>query len=99
YSSPGSVAVTPSIRATVPPSRLVVLLEVHPGVERRDLVVAVEHEGLAAPELADPPLGCLTPPRVVHARVHVRVEAVLVRRRLVPARLRLLGDQADLHQR
>src|SRR5262249_38216027 len=59
----------------------VVGIEVEAGVEARHLVgVTVEHQGLAAPGLADPLLGRLAPARVIVLRVHVAVEAVLVGR-------------------
>src|SRR4029434_6775016 len=75
---------------------LVVLLQVHARVERRDLIaVAVERQGLPAAELADAPLGGLAPARVVHRGIHVRVEAVLRGRGLLPCRLRLLAHEAD----
>src|SRR5690606_18458498 len=64
---------------------LEVLAQIHPRVQVRDLVrVAVEHEHLAAAELADAALALLAPARVVHLWVDVGVEPVLVRRRLHP---------------
>src|SRR5690349_11543857 len=89
---------TPIMSATRPrrvmgslPRISVVFLQVHSGIEGRHLVrVAVEGQRLATPELADPPLGGLAPARVVDGRVDVRVETVLLRRGLVPGRLRLL---------
>src|SRR5690349_6717094 len=64
-------------RGGVHRGRSVVLLQVHPGVERRDLIaVAVEHDGRPAEELADTALARLRPARVIDGRVHVRVEAV-----------------------
>src|SRR5437899_7247070 len=95
-------AQTPTLSATRTrrDTTLVELLQIHPRVERRDLVrVAVEHERLAAPELADAPLGGLAPARVVDGGVHVGVEAVLLRRRFVPGRLRLLLGETDAHDR
>src|SRR5262245_18621238 len=69
---------------------LVELPQIHPRVERRHLIgVAVERERLAAAELADPALGGLTPARMVHGRVHVGIEAVLLRRLAAPGRLGL----------
>src|SRR4249920_4006512 len=63
-----------------------VLLQIDVVVEAGDLfAVAVEHQRLAHEELADAPFARLAPPRVVHFRVHVRVEAVLPRRRFLPA--------------
>src|SRR5215510_11544408 len=57
---------------------LVVLLQVHARVERRDLIaVPVERQRLPATELADAALGRLTPARVIDRGIHVRVEAVL----------------------
>src|SRR5438552_17117081 len=75
---------------------LIELLEIHARVERRDLVgVAVEHEGLATAELADPPLGRLAPARMADLGVDVRVEPVFRRCRHVPGGLRLVGHEAD----
>src|SRR2546428_2994412 len=93
---------TPTLSATRTrrDTTLVERLQIHPRVERRDLVrVAVEHERLAPAELADAPLGGLAPARVVDGGVHVGVEAVLLRRRLVPGRLRLLLGETDAHDR
>src|SRR5262245_55255598 len=71
----------------------VVSPEVHAGVEARDLVgVAVEHERLAREELADSPLLRLTPARVIDGRIHIGVEAVLVRVVLLPRIQRLFLD-------
>src|SRR5690349_10912450 len=51
------------------PAGLVRFLQVHPRVETRHLVVAIEHQRLAPAELADAALGGLAPARVVHLRV------------------------------
>src|SRR5262245_26898758 len=76
------------------------LPQVHPGVERRHLIaVAVERKRLPPPELADPALGGLAPAWMVHGGVHVGVEAVLLRRRLLPRGLGLLAHEADPHER
>src|SRR5690606_28896802 len=72
--------------------------QVHPAVERCDLVsVAVEHQRLAAPELANASLTRLTPAGMIDLRVHVRVEPVLARVRSHPGRARLLLDKADAY--
>src|SRR3972149_4903824 len=64
---------------------LVKLLQIHPGIHRSHLVgIAVERERFPPPELSDPSLGRLTPARVIDVGVHVRVEAVFPRRRLLP---------------
>src|SRR5262245_11778606 len=79
---------------------LVVAIEIHPGVEARDLIgVAVEHERLAPAGLADPLLGRLAPPRVIVVGIDVRQEAVLLGRVLVPRRTRLLVGERDLDDR
>src|SRR6185312_7527401 len=89
-----------SVFANLPSMILVVLIEVHPGVEARDLIgVAVEHQRRAAPVLTDALLGRLRPPRVIVMRIDVRVEAVLARRALVPRRRRLLVGERDLDDR
>src|SRR4029450_6337335 len=50
---------------------LVVLLQVHARVERRDLIaVAVERQSFPAAELADASLGGLAPARVIHSGIH-----------------------------
>src|SRR5262245_40357104 len=77
---------------------LVELLEVHAGVEGGDLIpVAVEHERVAALQLADATLRRLAPPGVAHFRVHVRVEAILAGSGFIPGRLRLVGREPDAH--
>src|SRR5262245_24909530 len=76
--------------------RLVVLLEIHPGVQARDLLaVAVEHQRLPPEELADAPFGGLGPARMVDRRVDVREKAVFLRDRFLPRVQRLLLDEAD----
>ena len=55
------------------------------------IAVAVEHECfLLAGEYAatDTAFACLAPARVIHARVHIGIEAVLIRGGHVPASLR-----------
>src|SRR4051812_40005004 len=50
--------------------------EVHVGIERGDLLgVAVEHERVAAEELADAPLRRLAPARMIDRRIDVGIEA------------------------
>src|SRR6516225_5245230 len=71
------------------------LAQIHALVHRRDeIAVAVVHErlalGLEEAVLANAPLRGLAPARVIDVRIHVRVEPVLVRRVLVPARRRLV---------
>src|SRR3954447_7934121 len=54
----------------------VVFLEIHLVVEARHLIaVAVEHQCRAFAELAQPALARLAPARMVHVRIHVRIEA------------------------
>src|SRR5438105_7014010 len=78
----------------------VVLSKVHAGIQARDLIaVAVEHERLAHQELADAALGRLAPARMIDRRIHARVEAVLVRRLVLPRVQRLLLDELHLHDR
>src|SRR5512138_850431 len=82
---------------------LVVLRQIHPRIQRRDfLLVAVEHQrGYARVEetAADPAFASLAPARVVDIRVHVRVEAVLVRGGEIPRCRRLPLRKADLDDR
>src|SRR6187551_847143 len=70
--------------------------EVHSGVEALNLVgIAVEHLGLAVgDETGQPLLASLAPARMVHGRVHVGVEPVLVAGHRLPGVDRLLLDEA-----
>src|SRR6188472_1541699 len=78
----------------------VVLLQIQTGIEALDLFgVAVEHQSLALEELADSTLARLAPAGMVHVRVHVRIEPVLLRRRQLPAVHRLSFGEPDLHDR
>ncbi len=57
--------------------RSIVDPEVHPCIEAGHLVdVAVEQQGIASAELAEPPLPRLAPPRVFDLRVHVGIKAI-----------------------
>src|SRR5688572_2871030 len=59
-------------------NRLVVLLEIHAGVQGGHVVpIAVEWQRRPPTELADATLGGLAPPRMIDGRIDVRVEAVL----------------------
>src|SRR2546426_7415806 len=76
------------------------LAQVHAGVEAGHLLgVAVEGQRRPATELADPSLGRLAPAWMVDRRIHVRVEAVLVRCREVPRGRRLRLHETDAHDR
>src|SRR6266567_892506 len=88
-------------RATVncePTTASVVLLQVHSVIQRRYLFgVAVEHESSAAlvvERQADAALGILAPAGMVHAGIHVGVEAVLLGSLLIPGGGRLLVEEA-----
>src|SRR5262249_37885712 len=79
---------------------LEVLSQIHARVETGHLIaVTVEGKRLAAAKLADPALGGLAPARVIHVRIDVGVETVLVRRGEVPAGVRLLLHEPDLDDR
>src|SRR5690606_39190554 len=68
--------------------------QVHPCVHVRDLLrVAIEHQRVAAAELADTAFRGLAPARVIDIGIHVRVEAVLMGRGLHPR-----GDGLLLHE-
>src|SRR5213592_61419 len=77
--------------------------QVQAGVQMRDLFfVTVEHErGLFARKEAGPDdsLASLAPAWMIDVRVHIGVEAVLVRCKLIPKGLWLLGHEVDLRQR
>src|SRR5436190_10377753 len=76
---------TRSLKPGLKPTGSVVLLQIQSGVKARDLIaVAVEHQRLPAEELADAPLGRLSPPRMIDVRVHVGIEPVLLWRRFLP---------------
>src|SRR5471032_1380246 len=81
------------------PQRLEVLLQIHAGVQRRHIVVAVEHQRLALAVqeavLAYAALGSLRPARVNDVRIDVGIKAVFARRRQVPRGARLVLDEAD----
>src|SRR6266849_1291687 len=93
---------TAALRATRPryvTRFLVELPQVHPRVHRSDLItIAIEHQRLAATHLWNAALGGLTPAGMVDLRVHVRIEAILAGRGLVPGGLGLLRREADLDQ-
>src|SRR5437016_12115479 len=69
----------------------------------RDLFfVSVEHQCrlLARKEAGpDDSLASLAPAGMIDVRVHIGVEAVFVRRELIPKRLWLFGHEVDLRQR
>src|SRR3990170_1467131 len=80
------------------------LVQVHPGVEACHLIaVTVEHERLALGAeqavLTDASFGSLTPARMVHVGIHVRIEAVFVGGRFFPRDFRLLFDEAYAYDR
>src|SRR6476646_2233119 len=80
-----------------------ILAQVHSGVEMGGLLlVTIEHQRrLLAGEkaTADHPLARLAPARVIDIRIHVRIETVFARRKLVPGCFRLVGHKLNLHER
>src|SRR2546426_8869379 len=75
-----------------------VLAQVHAGVEPRHLIsVAVEHQSWPAKKLTQTALLGLAPPRMIDARVDVRVEAVFTGIRQIPGGWRLVLHELDLH--
>src|SRR5687768_14477810 len=75
-----------------------ILAEVHPRVQRGDLIpITVEHQCLALEKLANPPFPGLTPAGVVYLGVHVGIEPVLIRSRDVPGGPWLSIREPDLH--
>ena len=61
------------------------LFHVHVFIQMRDLFfIAIEHQGFALEQFADPPFRRLRPARMADARIYVREEAVFTRRRVVP---------------
>src|SRR5215472_13970653 len=76
--------------------RSVIDLEVHAVVEARDLLaVAVEHQGLALAEFAEPALAGLAPAGMIYRRVDVGVEAVFARIGDIPGAARHPALQFD----
>src|SRR5262245_38192644 len=74
--------------------------QIHPGIQRRDLVpVAVEHQSRLLEQLAERAPAGLTPAGMVDLGVHVGVEAVLIGCRDVPGVPGLLLDEAELDDR
>src|ERR1700675_2762208 len=63
--------------------------QVHAGIERGDLGVAVEHESLTLEDFAQTPLLCLAPARMIDGWIDVRIKAVFTRSRFVPTGERL----------
>src|SRR6185369_9903037 len=93
---PHTATLSPIRAGRVTAVRSVVLLQVHPGVERRHLLgISVERKCGAAAKLTDAPLVRLAPARMADGRIDVGVEAVFLRRRLFPGGLGLLADQPD----
>ena len=78
---------------------LVVLAQIHAGVEARDLGIAVEHQRLLLEQFAQAALVGLAPARMIHGRIHVGIESILARVGDVPGRGRLLIGERDLHDR
>src|SRR5450756_139193 len=75
-----------------------VLSEIHSRVHARHLVaVSVEHQCLALEELTEAPFRRLAPPRMVHLRVDVGIEAVLARALSLPGAHRLPVHEANAH--
>src|SRR5690242_19665592 len=80
-------AMTTRFANGVSTSGSVVDIEIHAGVQARDLVrVPVEHQRGPAARLADPLLGGLTPAWMIVIRVHVAEEPVLGGRQQIPRR-------------
>src|SRR5690606_1672573 len=78
-------------------TRSIVPAQVHPAVQRRDLIcVAIEHQGGSLEEIANAPLARLAPARMIDLGIHVGVEAVLARQDAIPGRTRHLAGEADL---
>src|SRR6266566_9272216 len=66
------------LRRKLPSLLLKVSTEVHASVQARNFVrIAVERQRFASGEIADAPLGGLTPARMIHCRIHIGVEAIL----------------------
>src|SRR5216117_3586215 len=90
------------IKKFISNSTLKILSQIHAGVQMRDLFfVAVEHQCrlLARKEARpDDSLASLAPAGMIDVRVHIGVEAVFVRRELIPKRPWLFGHEVDLHQ-
>ena len=74
---------------------LEILLEVHAGIERRNLVVTVEHQGRTPEEFSQSSLLGLAPARMIHVGIHIGIESVFVRSGQVPGGCRLFFHQLD----
>src|SRR5690348_3695352 len=82
-------------------SRLVILAQIHTGVEARDLVaVPIEHQSFVRLEpFREAALAGLAPARVIDLGIDVGIEAVLLGRIEVPRSGWLVFDKTDFHQR
>src|SRR5207249_5700711 len=69
----------------------------HARVQACNLIVTVEHERWPLHELTQPALGLLAPTRMINIGVHIRIKAVLIRRRDVPGIHGLLFHEPDPH--
>src|SRR5580704_8380373 len=78
---------------------LKILLQIHPAIQARDLIVAVEHQCGTLEEIAEPAFFGLAPARMVHVWVYVGVKTILSRRGEIPRILRLLVGEADTNDR
>src|SRR5271166_5442571 len=79
---------------------LEILFQIHSGVQAGDLIgVAVEHQGRALEEFAEPAFFGLTPARMIHIRIHVGIETVLHGSGNVPGIQRLAVGEANAHDR
>src|ERR1700674_4868509 len=76
-----------------------ILFQVHAAVQTCYLIVAVEHQCRTLQKFSQAPLLGLAPSGMIHIRIHVRVEAVLVRSHLIPRVPRLAVGEANPHNR
>src|SRR3990172_4840685 len=93
---PSPHRLSPSLTVPHRPSPSEVPPEIHPGIETRHLLsVAVERQRRSLEQLPNPPLPLLAPARMIHRRIHVGVEPVLLGQHYLPGVARLLPHQPN----
>src|ERR1700720_4135982 len=79
-------------------SRLVILLQIHPGVHACDrIAVAVEHQRVPAEDFAEAAFLGLAPARVIYCGIHVGIESVFGGGHAAPSGWWLTFHKFDFH--